>query len=95
MTPLPHTPEAPPRKSGSSPWLRRSDLFVRVIVRLYIGMLLVVLPWTHIWDDNHLLSYIPYLSTVALSGVVRGVASGLGLLNMWIAAAEAMNYREH
>ena len=30
-------------------WLRRADLFLRVIVRLYVGLILIFLPWTRVW----------------------------------------------
>ena len=35
----------PPRQSPR--WLQRLDLFVRVIVRLYLGLVIVVLPCGH------------------------------------------------
>lgn len=75
-------------------WLRRVELFIRVIVRLYLGLLLIVLPWLRMWDDNHLLVIVPGLSHLALSGVARGVVSGLGLLNIWIAIHDALHYNE-
>lgn len=76
-------------------WLQYIELSVRVIVRLYLGLVLVVLPWTHFWDNNHLLSFVPYLPALALSGVVRGIVSGLGLLNIWIAVFDAIHFREN
>jgi formate-dependent nitrite reductase membrane component NrfD len=76
-------------------WLQYIELSVRVVVRLYLGLVLVVLPWTHFWDNNHLLSFVPYLPALALSGVVRGVVSGLGLLNIWIAVSDAIHFREN
>ncbi len=75
-------------------WLRRIDLFVRVIVRLYLGLLVVALPWTHLWDENHLFQLFPQVAWLAANGVVRGIISGLGLLNIWIAVSDAIEYRE-
>ncbi len=75
-------------------WLRRVDLFLRVIVRLYLGLLVVALPWTHLWDENHLFSLVPQIAWFAANGVVRGIVSGLGLLNIWIAVSDAIEYRE-
>jgi hypothetical protein len=75
-------------------WLRRVDLFLRVIVRLYLGLLVVALPWTHLWDENHLFSLVPQIAWLSANGVVRGVVSGLGLLNIWIAVSDAIEYRE-
>jgi hypothetical protein len=76
------------------PWLVFLELSVRVIVRLYMGLVLVVLPWTHFWSDNRLLLLVPHLSAVALSGAARGVISGLGLLNLWIGIDDAIHFRQ-
>ena len=91
--PASHGSASEPRQKNP-PWLRRTDLFVRVAVRLYLGLLVLVLPWTQIWNDNHLLTIVPYLSAFALSGITRGIVSGLGLLNIWIAIMDAVHYRE-
>lgn len=76
------------------PWLRRTDIVVRVAVRLYLGLLVLVLPWTQMWNENHWLNVAPWLSVIALSGISRGLVSGLGLLNIWIAVTEAVRSRE-
>ena len=98
-------PVTPSRRAASSPedakpprpsprWLQRLDLFVRVIVRLYLGLVIVILPWMHFWDDNRLFALVPHLAPLLLNGVARGVVSGLGLLNIWIAIDDAIHYRE-
>lgn len=85
----------PPVPSRSTPvWLQRLELFLRVVVRLYLGLLVLVLPWTRIWDENRFFNLVPHLAVFATHGVVRGVVSGLGLLNLWIALSEAIHYRE-
>jgi hypothetical protein len=92
-TPKP-APQLLPEQHRTPAWLRRVDLFLRVIVRLYLGLLVVALPWTHLWDENHLFNLIPQIAWLANNGVVRGVVSGLGLLNIWIAISDAIEYRE-
>ena len=87
-------PQLTPIQHRTPVWLRRVDLFVRVIVRLYLGLLVVALPWTHLWDENHLFQIFPQIAWLAANGVVRGVISGLGLLNIWIAVSDAIEYRE-
>src|SRR5271166_4661119 len=84
-----HTPaaEAEPAKSQ---WLPRIELFLRVVIRLYVGVLVLLLPWTHLWQDNRFLSASPQLSHIATLGVVRGIVSGIGLLNLWIALSDAI-----
>jgi hypothetical protein len=85
---------APPDQQRAAHWLRRADLFLRVIVRLYIGFILVFLPWTHVWAFNRFFVYYAPVSHLMESGAVRGVVSGLGLLNLWIAISEAFHYKE-
>lgn len=72
-------------------WLVRTELFLRVVLRLYIGLALCYAPWSHtFWDRNMLFQQFPLLGIVARAGAVRGLVSGLGLLNLWIAFQEAL-----
>jgi hypothetical protein len=52
------------------------------------GLLLIVLPWTVLWDRNSLLSALPWVHAFAQSPYVRGAVSGLGLVNVGIGMAE-------
>jgi hypothetical protein len=45
------------------------------------------------WDQNPLFVQFPTLSIYAANGAVRGIVSGLGLLNIWIALRDAMRFR--
>lgn len=85
----------PPQPPRSTHWLRRVDLFLRVIIRLYIGLILVFLPWTRVWAFNRFFLYYAHVARLAESGAVRGLVSGLGLLNLWIAISEAIHYKEN
>lgn len=53
-----------------------------------------MLPWTHFWSDNRFLIFIPHLAVIALSGTARGIVSGLGFLNIWIAIDDAIHFRQ-
>lgn len=75
-------------------WLVYLELSVRVVVRLYLGLVLVVLPWTAFWANNHLLLIVPHLPFIALNGITRGIVSGLGLLNIWIGITDAIHYKQ-
>jgi hypothetical protein len=75
-------------------WLRRLDLFLRVAVHLNFGLWLIALPWMHMWSDNRFFALYPTLGSFAESGAVRGIISGLGFLNLWIAISEAFHYRD-
>ena len=67
-------------------------LFVALCI--WAGLFLVVLPWTHIWTDNSLLIRNLTLRSLALQNFVRGVVSGLGIINVWMGIWEAVQYRE-
>lgn len=57
-------------------------------------MILVVIPWTPLWSQNSLLAGFPTVKMIVEQGFVRGAVSGLGLLNIWIGIADAVQYRE-
>ena len=85
---------APPRPSRVPLWLRRVELYLYVIIRIYIGIIVLVLPWyAPLWADNQLLNHFPRLAAFLMYGAVRGMVSGLGLLNLWIAVMEAVHFR--
>jgi hypothetical protein len=52
------------------------------------GLLLIVLPWTVLWDRNALLAAVPWVNGLAHSPYVRGAVSGLGLVNVGIGISE-------
>lgn len=76
-------------------WLMRAELFLRVLLRLYLGLALCYIPWSRIfWDRNPLFVIFPTLAIFAANGAVRGMISGLGLLNLWIAFQDAIRHRD-
>ncbi|MHB1020921.1 MAG: hypothetical protein ACYC46_08830 [Acidobacteriaceae bacterium] len=77
-------------------WLQRLSLIVLVMFCLYLGVLVMVLPWwPRVWDQNHYLLMYPRLSEFLHNGIVRGVVSGLGLVDIWIGISEAIHYRDY
>jgi hypothetical protein len=82
------SPLAAPPKASSALWLARTELLVRVVVRLYLGLVLLALPWTRFWTENTLFSYAHGTGWLAGNGFVRGLVSGLGLLNVGISLAD-------
>ena len=96
----------PPSDSTDSPaaenlpsppnlWLRRISLALFALLFSSLGMLLVLLPWTLQWTDNPLLWTHPDLRTFLGYGFVRGICSGLGLLDLWIGIREVSHLFEH
>jgi hypothetical protein len=97
------TSEANPSSSPAAPhvqvsrvqiWLRRLAMLIFVFVCAGTGVLLVILPWTPNWSENHLLFGYPALRDLIENGFVRGLCSGLGVLDIWIGFTEASHYRE-
>ncbi len=56
-------PQPLPKLQQPAPiWLQRLELFLRVAVRLYLGIFVLVLPWwPRFWDDNPLFHLLPPL----------------------------------
>ena len=75
-------------------WLVRTELYLRVLLRMYIGLAICYAPWSQLfWDQNPIFVQFPTLSIYAANGGVRGLISGLGLLNIWIAVQDAIRHR--
>lgn len=76
-------------------WLQRLSLIVLVLFCVYLGILVAVLPWwPRIWDQNSWIQARPGLAAILHHGAVRGLISGLGLLDIWIGISEAVHYRD-
>jgi hypothetical protein len=89
-------PPSPPKpQSAVQLWLHRTSIFLFVLISAVAGVLLVILPWTPEWTDNYLLLSYPWLRTFVTTGFIRGLCSGLGLLDIWIGFWEALHYHEH
>jgi hypothetical protein len=59
--------------------------FLRVVILLVwleLGMVLVLVPWSEIWEANYFLYQYPGFGLVAKNAFLRGAISGLGLLNV-------------
>jgi hypothetical protein len=58
-----------------------------MLILFELGVLLIVLPWLgHLWDTNYFLSHYPLLRPFLLNPSVRGSISGLGALDIFLAA---------
>src|SRR5438270_11116421 len=85
-----------PAKRTAPVWLQRLSLFVLVLFCVYLGVLVMILPWwRRVWDDNLWIQSRPALASILHLGAVRGIISGLGLLDIWIGISEAVHYRDH
>src|ERR1700761_6438815 len=77
-------------------WLQRLSLFVLVLFCVYLGVLVMVLPWwPRIWDRNEFILARPWLAAVLHNGGVAGILSALGLPDICIGISEAVHYRDY
>ena len=91
----PVSPQDQPPPQRIPRWLERTELFLRVMLRMYIGLAVCYAPWSHtFWDQNPIFLQYQSLSIFAAHGAVRGIVSGLGLLNLWIAFQDALRHRD-
>lgn len=91
--PFPATAQVPLR-SGAELWLHRISVLTFVFLCATVGVLLVILPWGPKWTENRLLLGYPTIQRFLANSFVRGVCSGLGVLDIWIGFSEAIHYRE-
>jgi len=82
------------RYRGVDLWLHRITVLMFVFVCAVVGVLLVILPWRPEWTDNRLLLTNPGLRAFVSNGFVRGICSGLGILDIWVGFWEATHYSE-
>lgn len=83
----------PPAKKRAV-WPRRLMLIIFVVFCMEVGIMLAVLPWKQIWTTNPLVLRYPELRAFLGNYFVRGVFSGLGLIDLWIGIWEAVHYSE-
>jgi len=75
-------------------WLMRLWVVIRVAFFIELGMILVVLPWTRGWTENSLLVAYPEARFFLQKYFVRGLISGLGVIDIGFGILEAVRYKE-
>ena len=63
--------------------------FLHVLLALdvfLLGVMLVMVPWLGYWDHNFFLDRFPGLIPILLHPSVRGAVTGLGALDIFLAA---------
>ncbi len=56
-----------------------------VVLLFEMGALLLYLPWSGFWEQNYFLGKYPAVMLVLLNPAVRGLISGIGVLDIFIA----------
>ena len=53
-----------------------------------VGFVLLIVPWSILWDRNYFIDTFPQLQAILTSNYVRGAVSGLGAVNIGAGIAE-------
>lgn len=69
-------------------WHRRVLGFCLIVFALELGLFLLFFPWRRDWELSWVPVHSPRLAAIWMSSYFRGAISGLGLLNIAVAAAE-------
>lgn len=73
--------------------LLRLLLFTLVLFCFELGVFLVVLPWSELWEWNFFLFRYPELAGLLLDFRLRGAITGLGLVDIGLALWYATHFR--
>ncbi len=65
-----------------------------IVLCFEMGALLLYLPWSAFWEKNYFLFHFPSLIPLALHPSVRGLVSGLGVLDIFVALSLLQAQRE-
>jgi hypothetical protein len=65
---------------------------VLLLLWLELGLMLILVPWSDMWDVNYFLYQYPALGLIMKNPYLRGAVSGLGLVNV-LFALEAFRRR--
>ncbi len=88
----------PARKPGKRQlWitvLLLAEFLLAITVRVVVGVIVMVLPWSPLWDNNHVLQAYPRFAALLSYGATRGIVSGVGLMNLWIAVDDTLHRGE-
>ncbi len=57
-----------------------------------IGLFLVFVPWSHLWEHNVVLAYSFHLRGFLLNNFVRGAVSGLGVIDVFLGLGELSRF---
>jgi len=95
QAPLPQQHEPGLARAQRQPlWAQRLLLGTEAGISIWAGILVLLLPWTRLWTDNRLLYTWPALHFFITLSFVRGMISGIGLVDIWIGVADALRLRD-
>ncbi len=87
-----------PQSTGKSrfhlgvPWIWH---IIYILYSLEVGILLLFLPWSSIWENNYLLYLYPKMRSVVSNPYLKGAVLGLGIVNILIGIQEIAQFRKN
>ncbi len=99
MSPTESAPSSKPsdpsaRATGRRGAGRQFALALYILYCVEIGMFLLVVPWSEVWERNLLVAYVPLLRPLYVDHYFRGAVSGLGVINLWLGVSRAWCLRQ-
>jgi hypothetical protein len=79
---------------GAPRWAARIFLVIEVMIWVELGMILAIVPWMRAWSDNGLVLNYPRIRELLSMDFIRGVVSGIGLLDIWVGVWQAIHYKD-
>jgi len=73
--------------------MNRALAILYIVFCFEMGVLLLVLPWLSLWHKNFFVENYLWVSALARDYYVRGVVSGIGLADIWLACLEVWRLR--
>jgi len=59
--------------------------WILLLIWIELGFVLILLPWSEIWEMNYFLFQYPALGFLLKNSFFRGAVSGLGVMNVLFA----------
>jgi uncharacterized membrane protein len=74
-------------------WYHRFFAVVLATGCLIVGVVLVIFPWTPSWEHNYFAGVTPFFRSWWNNFYVRGVVSGIGVVNLYISLVEVFRLK--
>ena len=62
--------------------MNQASRILFLAIWLMLGIVLILLPWSELWETNYFLYQYPALGFLLKNHYIRGAVSGLGFMNI-------------
>jgi hypothetical protein len=73
--------------------LKKILRFLYILYSLQVGVVLLWLPLTGLWDNNHILYLYPQLAVIVSNPFFKGAILGLGINNLLVGISELARFQ--